>query len=329
MRIALYGRVGYGPLDSLAEGARGRLDVVWRRDAVFTSDQVESFDLVAVHGLRGASAEIRDAYAAKGVPVLVLDLPHLRGTDQVRLSLGSHDWLPEFDCPPQRLRALDLRPPELKKTSRPEVLVLGQLPGDSQHGLSSRQLESWARAQLEAIEAQTSKKVAWRPHPEAPRPLPGFHRFADPSKPLDEDLARARAVVTYNSTAGLEALIAGVPVIAEGPCVYAPLSKEIRDLQRIKAPAVEEVQALLQRIAFTQWTRDELADGTALAFTLACIAGEVPFSEEDFEAMAGNAASNNADDSGIDDEDEGDDTDEGNVANEDDPNATDDNAGSC
>jgi len=72
-------------------------------------------------------------------------------------------------------------------------------------------------------------------------------------------LAGARLVVTWNSNVGHEALLAGVPVVAHGPAAYAELAGET-------LPSVDARREYFHRVAYGQWTLDEMRSGACQRF---------------------------------------------------------------
>lgn len=228
-------------------------------------------DAVVVHGLRGRSGEAAAFYAAAGADVALIDLPHLRVEGQYRVSPARHDWLPTFDGPPPlgRLEALGIEPVSRKRVKGQAVLVVGQVGGDSAHGMDGGAYRRWAGKTLETLRSLTDSKIIWRPHPDDRWFLEGVDSLSDPTEEsLEEAFDRSWVVVTYNSTAGLEALIAGLPVIAEGPAVYSELSRRLNFLPKLGPPGLEDVNDLLAAIAYTQWTPEEIATGLPLEIAL-------------------------------------------------------------
>lgn len=79
---------------------------------------------------------------------------------------------------------------------------------------------------------------------------------------LHEALRDCWALVTWSSAAANEALLAGVPVFAAGPCAASALA--LADLRRIESPIYPPGRARwAAALAGRQWTLDELRDGTA------------------------------------------------------------------
>jgi hypothetical protein len=171
------------------------------------------------------------------------------------------------------------------------ALVLGQVPRDSQ--LLDSEIQGPLPLQR-AVKAALPPDVPvyFRPHPQCSNVRVPAHKrilptlVEDPSEAqtyrtskqgtgLAAALAGARFVVTINSTAGNEALAAGVPVLAFGPALYTmagvarqTTAKTLKsDLQLMLdgwAPEEAAVENYLQWLAARQWTAEELAGGDAL-----------------------------------------------------------------
>lgn len=137
------------------------------------------------------------------------------------------------------------------------VLVCGQVPWDvtvqhTDHLAWCQHIVLWLL--LEGYQ------VRFRPHPYAVKRGVQYGvrcPLSDPRASLQDDLQGALACVTYNSNAGVEALIEGVPVLVDGPrSMAAPLaSPSIRELKR------EERQPWASALAYSQWTEAEMQQG--------------------------------------------------------------------
>lgn len=292
--VGLYGREVLNVLPFLKEDFERRgYSPRFQRDSVFTADQVNpAFEIVAVSGLRGPSRLVRDCYVARGVPVLVADAAHLRrDLKHHKVAVNEHHWLPPISCPDDRLSNLRI---EISDDARGgEILICGQKGGDSQHPFTRQQIDQWARGVAVALRRVTRRKIAWRPHPLDGYPIGGVDRISWPGEEsLASALSKAHAVVTYNSTAGLDALIAGVPVVAFGPAVYGELAEcDVSFIDDLEVPSVEDRRALLARVAYTQWTVEECRDGECLDFLLPVLAGEDPFAGRGWaETQTGSSA---------------------------------------
>jgi hypothetical protein len=135
--------------------------------------------------------------------------------------------------------------------------------------MDAKALGTWVRTTIAALRESTTLPVVYRPHPKSDAPIPadrfGADAVSDPATPLREEFVRAAALVTYNSTAGWDAIAAGVPVSSTAPAesvayrdyLYASVSDALSGGQLI-GPSRDEA---LQRAAGTQWTLDELRGG--------------------------------------------------------------------
>src|SRR5690606_20547109 len=132
-------------------------------------------------------------------------------------------------------------------------LICGQVPGDAAHGLDADSYLNWLRA----IVSQYPDAV-YRPHPRGGIDLPGVESHIGS---LEEALAGARLVVTWNSNVGHDALLAGVPVVAQRPTAYAELLGET-------LPSVEARREYFHRVAYGQWTLAEMHSGLCQRFIL-------------------------------------------------------------
>jgi hypothetical protein len=229
-------------------------------------------------GTHAEEALARGILRARGLPLLVLDLGFIRrsqhGEDLKgynQLGLGRCCWIPGGPLPPDRLALLDvtIAPPVTRE--RPAVaLLLGQMPGDSQHGLNSAQLAAWL-IERGGYWLARGYELHYRPHPSAPAmELRGLKVTPRPvvNEPLSRALAAARVAVCFNSTAGLEAILAGVAVDCSPEAHYAHVAGYGwgRDVNDAAAPYVDltDVTEFLAQLAYGQWTIPELQSGLAL-----------------------------------------------------------------
>jgi hypothetical protein len=192
------------------------------------------------------------------IPLLVLDCGYLRrasgpaddaGYNQ--LGLERLCWVPPIRCDAARFAELDVAIAPAA-WDRPKIaLLLGQVPADSQHHLGPRRLASWL-AERATCALAAGWQIIYRPHPKAPDlPLPISCDAIDPlSEPLSASFARASVAITYNSTSGLEALMAGLRVECDSSAHFAGLE-----------PGTPELRDHCERLAWAQWTCAELRTG--------------------------------------------------------------------
>lgn len=121
----------------------------------------------------------------------------------------------------------------------------------------------WPTKMTRELRAVTGREVRFRPHPgnEAPR------------VPLAADLKNCYAMVIWNSSVGIQAMIEGIPVYSFAPnwiCKPAAIDTPMADIEAIPLGPIQEQMRLtaLAHMAWGQWHFDEVASGTAFSWVL-------------------------------------------------------------
>lgn len=279
MKVCVYGIENQGVLSCFADGLKNiGVHVVWRRHDVFTEDQVEKFDAVVVNGLRKHYLRIRDAYIAKGIPVMVVDLGHIRNTPMKYYQVGFNNlgWLPEFDCPRDRLEELGITYPGSQSDHEGgHILIFGQMPDDAAHGMNRAALNEHYVKQIEMLRLFYPKhEIRYRKHPNDHEPIDSrINCTIDRSKTLKEALEGCYFAGSLNSTAGLEAILLGYTTVAEKPCVYKELTCSEGGYFYPDETRFTEV---LSRITYAQWTLGEINEGLPQKFLINALHGIKP-----------------------------------------------------
>lgn len=146
---------------------------------------------------------------------------------------------------------------------RQYVLVCGQVEGDAALGGTSPR--EWSQRVTDQL-IDRGHSVVYRPHPLTKRhgdtwcPIGAVMSAEDD---LQDDLLPARACVTFNSTAGVEAGLAGYPVVAmdEGSMAWPIASHSVQKPFRV--PDADERREWAHRLSWTQFTPDEIRSGFA------------------------------------------------------------------
>lgn len=267
------GNAGDVPCTSMAEGLESAgYKVVWRNPAPFGPDQVEDFDLVVVWSELGVRQLILAEYASRDVPCLVLENGYFG--DTWALGIYSHYWLPMFSdlAPTDRAKAMSLEALERELGEGHEdapVVFCGQGP----------KADAALAKMAEDMRELTDRAFIFRPHPlQIKTTVKGFDGVMDPhSCTVEEMLECVHSVVTFTSNVGNEAILAGVPVITHPAAMYADIAlmvEDLEDMESIQAPDVATRQEYLNRLAYGQWTAEDLEDGTALGFVFGQLTGE-------------------------------------------------------
>lgn len=118
----------------------------------------------------------------------------------------------------------------------------------------------WGDDVAQRLKKFTKREVRIRPHP-------GNN---PPAKLLAEDLAGAHACVIWASSAGVHALIAGVPVICEAPFwICKSAAYDSLDFVLTEKPEYDiDRERALRRLAWAQWSLAEVESGEALDYLL-------------------------------------------------------------
>ena len=133
-------------------------------------------------------------------------------------------------------------------------LLIGQVQGDS--SCKHANLKKW----YDEVISRTQVPVMFRPHPlDLSRWMPNGSRQS--SKSLEQDMAGAIAVITFSSTVGVDAMIAGKPTIAYDSfsMVYDLVPHRIQ-LTSLIEPDREQ---WAYDLAYTQWNKAEIESGKA------------------------------------------------------------------
>ncbi|MCE5325317.1 MAG: hypothetical protein LLG01_02770 [Planctomycetaceae bacterium] len=179
-------------------------------------------------------------------------------------------------CPPQgRQRFLKAwgQEPKAIRSRKGGIVVLAQVTGDAQ--LYDSEIDA-PEPLIAAVENAAPKSCAIRVRPHPLQPLAGRWRRAKLQQgTLAQALAKAAFCVTINSTAGVESLALGCPVLCLGPAVYAAAGVARQtSLAKLRAgvaemiggwcPPQSAVENFLFHLACRQWSREELIDGSCL-----------------------------------------------------------------
>lgn len=260
MRVGIYAGTRNRAAAALAEGFSLIGVEVAHRNGAFYRGEIEDFDFIVSIGMRAAAPAVR-AYTQHGIPAVVADWGYLKRVSEpgeaergyYQVGIGGLNAVPPFDCPSDRFDALGLTVAPRGGDPKGYVLVCGQVPGDAAHGMDANAYISWLRETIKQY-----PDAVYRPHP---RGGVSLHGVTSQTASLEDALAGARLVVTWNSNVGHDALLAGVPVVAHGPAAYAELAGET-------LPSVEARREYFHRLAYGQWTLAEMRSALCQRFVI-------------------------------------------------------------
>lgn len=155
------------------------------------------------------------------------------------------------------------------QTQGEHILICTQRNGGwSMSGLG---VMDWLNQTIDQIRQYSDRPIRVRPHPgdkQARHYLQPDSRWKLSTMPnIVDDLHRAWAVVTYNSSPGVVGAIQGVPVFVTDPVPQRSQAYPVAniDLSQIESPQTFDRQPWLERLAMSHWNFAELDSGAAWA----------------------------------------------------------------
>lgn len=213
---------------------------------------------------RGHRESCATAFEAAGGRVAVCEegyIREVRGRRHFALALDDHNGAGRWRVgDARRWESFGIAPAPWRRGGRTILLR-------EQRGIGSARMASpplWHDDAARRLERLTQRPVVFRPHPRSRL----YAAAAKAQPPLDAALAEAHAVVTWASSLAVQALIAGVPVFYEAPHIVCA-GACTRGLEEIDDPPRPDRRPAFERLAWAQWSLDEIASGDAFRFLLA------------------------------------------------------------
>jgi hypothetical protein len=276
MRVLAVGFNIGNPTALVSAVANGCANLGWQfRTASFANVHLnyEQADFLLLEGFRQEQREVRDK---TGKDCLVLELGYIDRAVNERRGVGYHqvgwnklNWLPN-EAPPDRWFAHKLR---LQSGGTDEyVLICGQKPRDSQHRLEAEALVDWYQQSIKQVRKLSDLPIVFRPHPDPNWRLEDTFSEYDSvqdskSVSIEEAVAKAHTVITYNSTSAIAAIIQGTRLYCSHKAMYRPMSMKLLAAHFHEPPyPAEDRIRFLSKVAYAQWTKKELRTGEALRY---------------------------------------------------------------
>lgn len=237
---------------------------------VYDSVQFTDCDLAVIWSVLWTKEERRHIYKhykELGIPILVLEVGALKRNFLWKVGINGINanaiWAePQWD----RFSSLNVSTKPWR-TRGSHIVVCGQNPLSEEWPLGS--MERYLEHTVRELRRYTDRPIIVRPHPRAPIkpimvPKGVTISVPKPTGQLDEFdfpqlMESAWAVVSYNSNPGIQAGLLGVPVF----CDSSSLASSIGNLRLsdIENPNMPERADWFNRLAFTEFTVDEIAEG--------------------------------------------------------------------
>lgn len=197
----------------------------------------------------------------KGRALLMVESAFVKRGDYYQVGWGGAAGFADFnlkpDMPLDRWEAMaaEMVKPWRLKEKRP-VYVCGQLPRDVQ--VQDIDHKKWCRDTVDFY-VNAGIPVLFRPHPKVNDVLEyGVPPELICARKLGTVLKTARAFITWNSTSAVDAVCAGVPVVAldEGSIAWRVASHSLDVFDWMT-----DRDAWFAGLGYSQWTPDEMAAG--------------------------------------------------------------------
>jgi len=273
-RALIIGRVDEEPLQSVSLGLQ-RLGVSTRAVTHGEWRASDEADLVVIYGLRAWGRDILDHYDGQGVAVVVVDLGYLDrahtaadlANGYLYVGVGGLGVIADPGHDGVRAARLTAKPSEPKTGPIRNAIILGHVAYDASHRMSPADLMSTYAGMERALRFCGIPEVHFRAHPLGRDYTPNIKQAFGGA--IDDVLPWYDLAVTVNSNAGLDALLAGLPVAITKPCHYQSLAYPMAcDLSKVRAPGADQVAALIRRLSYSQWLLSEIADGLPFDFLM-------------------------------------------------------------
>lgn len=212
-------------------------------------------DVLVIWNRYGEFADKAAEVESRGGTVLVAENGYLgvewRGSVWYALSVGQHNGAGRWpEGGPERWDRLGVELAPFRTDGHERVLL-------PQRGIGSPGVKMPSGWELSALR-QAGKPARVRKHPGMKAAIP-----------LEDDLARARSVVTWGSGAALKALALGVPCFHSfSRWIGAPASRPLAEIRHGELRDESARLAMFRRLIWAQWRIDEIESGEAFARVL-------------------------------------------------------------
>lgn len=209
-------------------------------------------DVLVIWNRYGTGARVADLFERAGRPVIVAEnayVPHPSGAPTYAIALDHHNGAGRWPVGgPERWASWGVELAPWRDPARPGVALVAPQRGIGPPGVA--QPARWVERVLPEVAARARGGHIVRAHP-------GRHA---PPVPLADHLAAAAVVVVWASRVGIEALLAGVPVVhGLERWIGAPAAGH--GLKFVSDPRRGDRLAMFERLAWAQWRLEEIAAG--------------------------------------------------------------------
>ena len=135
------------------------------------------------------------------------------------------------------------------------------------HTVDGTDRQNWFGCVLSSIKRLTDRPIVFRGHPRDSGAMAVAERFGlrlSERSTLAEDLEGAWALITFDSNAAVDSVMAGIPAFVGGPTMADPVVN--KNIDNLENPAMPDREQWLSWLAYTQWNEKEFAFGFPWGF---------------------------------------------------------------
>ena len=214
-------------------------------------------------GLRPENFNISKACSNQKMPWLFADMPyfnrwmgeHTAETCHWRLIPNGLHETRANDYPEDRVKSLGLSLRDWRKSG--SHILIAPSSDTMTNWVTGRYAKQWLNETLAELKKHTDRPIVIR---NKPRKNVTSGPMVE-TKSVTEDLKDCWAVVTLASIVGVEAAIAGIPVISHPSSATSTISTD--QLSSIEKPRMPERQSWINTLSYRQFTKAEMRSGLA------------------------------------------------------------------
>lgn len=258
--------------EALAEGARAHgdhVDIASTSRAAFDPD----YPVAAIFGVKASSRRVVDEHMRPGCASLVFDKALIRsegaGNGYFRVGLNGTPiaYMMRERRPPSRWARLGIDLPNGIRKGRKVIFAGSSQKYCDWHRLGDANAYADYVLSLAKMEfAGRWSEFVYRPKPswDGAKLIPGA-TLSTGRGDLPHLLRDAAVLITHGSSAAIDAVLAGVPVITMGQCAASPISQDLY-APRFTPPPDDRLREWAAALAWCQWTIEEFRSGEAWSF---------------------------------------------------------------
>jgi hypothetical protein len=217
--------------------------------------------------------KVWDFFKKQNKPVVVLEVGGIKRNVTWKMGINGINRDADFAnnlYDNQRWPLFDIKLTPWKQTGD-TIVICGQ--HEASHQWQGEQpMSSWIESQIQQIRTHTDKPIIIRPHPRHNVSVneqkfknvnikkPTFDNTTYDDTDFKESLKSTWAVINHSSNPALESVFAGIPVFVSASSLCYDVGGH--DISNILKPAMPERIEWANKLAYTEWTVDEIRQGT-------------------------------------------------------------------